>query len=192
MSLEFRDGGWQRMCPGCGTRGCRCKWNAGALYLSCKACDSTFCMRPDTRSEDWGVWVRRLADPDCVHHWRRDDDASQSGGSGTGVCGTEKPRGESVPIGGSLCEGPRSGGASIGDSGRSDALDRSLQASRRQASESLDRSAEIRADRTSLLRPLWIGSVEITAEGGRSVDLTIILVAVLLLAFLTGLGVGRL
>jgi hypothetical protein len=39
---------------------------------------------------------------------------------------------------------------------------------------------------------VWIGSREVTAEGGRPVDLTIILVAVLLLAFLTGLGVGRL
>jgi predicted secreted protein len=56
----------------------------------------------------------------------------------------------------------------------------------------LDRSAEVRTDRTHVLRSVWIGSAEVTAEGGRPVDLTIILVAVLLLAFLTGLGVGRL
>ncbi|CAE6753636.1 conserved hypothetical protein [Nitrospira defluvii] len=192
MSLQFRDGGWQRMCPGCGARGCRCKWEQGALYLSCRECDSEFCFIPKVRSEGRGVWVRRLADPSSIHHSGGHEDASQSRGGGAGVCGTEKSGGESVPIGGSLCEGPRSGGASIGDSGRSDALDRSLQASRGQASESLDRSAEIRTDRTGLLRPIWIGSFEITAEGGRPVDLTIILVAVLLLAFLTGLGVGRL
>ena len=84
------------------------------------------------------------------------------------------------------------GGASIGDSGRSDALDRGVQASRGQASESLDRSPEVRPDRTGLLRSVRVGSLEITAEGGRPMDLTIIVVAVLLLAFLTGLGVGRL
>jgi hypothetical protein len=61
-----------------------------------------------------------------------------------------------------------------------------------QTGQGLDRSAEVRTDRTHVLRSHCLGSAEVTAEGGRPVDLTIILVAVLLLAFLTGLGVGRL
>ncbi len=94
--------------------------------------------------------------------------------------------GGGLPIGGLLCEGPRSGGASIGDSGRSDALiDVCKQAEGKQA-KCVDRSAEVRTDGRRLLRFVRIGSLEITAEGGRPVDLTIILVAVLLLAFLAG------
>jgi hypothetical protein len=61
-----------------------------------------------------------------------------------------------------------------------------------QAGARLHRSAEVRTDGSRVLRFVGLGSAEVTAEGGRPVDLTIILVAVLLLAFLTGLGVGRL
>src|SRR5574340_23995 len=186
MSLEFHNGSWRRMCPGCGTRGCRCKWRQGALYLSCMACDSEFCLKLKARSEGRGVWVRRLADSKFTHYSGGLDDASQSGGRSAGLCGTEEPGRQGLQIGGFLCEGQRSGGAALGDSGGSDAVDRGLQASRRETGPCVDRSAEVRTDRARVLRFVWIGNPEVTAGGGRPVDLTMILVAVLLLAFLTG------
>ena len=71
MSLEFHNGAWRQVCPGCHRRGCACEWRKGALYLTCEGCDSVFCMRPDIQSHDWSVWVRRLADPDSIHHCLR-------------------------------------------------------------------------------------------------------------------------
>jgi hypothetical protein len=65
------------------------------------------------------------------------------------------------------------------------------QAEGKQARASIE-VRKVRTDGSGLLRSVGLGSAEVTAEGGRPVDLTIILVAVLLLAFLTGLGVGRL
>jgi hypothetical protein len=114
MSLEFHNGSWRRMCPGCGTRGCRCKWVQGALYLSCTACDSEFCLRPKARSEGRGVWVRRLADSKFTHYSGGLDDASQSGGCRAGLCGTEEPGRQGLQIGGFLCEGQRSGVLRLG------------------------------------------------------------------------------
>ena len=37
------------MCPGCGARGCGCRWSNGALVLSCEACESEFTFLPKTR-----------------------------------------------------------------------------------------------------------------------------------------------
>ncbi len=63
MSLRFHNGGWRRGCPGCGAHGCRCRWIAGELFLSCTECDSEFQFVPKARSSGRGVWVRRVADP---------------------------------------------------------------------------------------------------------------------------------
>ena len=38
------------MCPGCGARGCGCRWSNGRLVLSCEACESEFTFLPHTRS----------------------------------------------------------------------------------------------------------------------------------------------
>lgn len=38
------------MCPGCGARGCGCRWEHGALVLTCQACKSAFTYIPHTRS----------------------------------------------------------------------------------------------------------------------------------------------
>ena len=54
------------MCPGCGARGCRCKWEQGALYLSVGNAIRNFASLPKVRSEGRGVWVRRLADPNSI------------------------------------------------------------------------------------------------------------------------------
>ncbi len=65
MSLEFHNGEWRQMCPGCGARGCPCKWEQGALYLSCTNCDSEFCFRPKARSEGRGGVGQALGWPEC-------------------------------------------------------------------------------------------------------------------------------
>ena len=51
------------MCPGCGARGCGCRWEQGALVLTCQECDSEFRFLPKTRSIGRGHWVRQSADP---------------------------------------------------------------------------------------------------------------------------------
>ena len=38
------------MCPGCGARGCGCRWIHGALVLTCCDCDSEFTFLLKTRS----------------------------------------------------------------------------------------------------------------------------------------------
>ena len=38
------------MCPGCGARGCGCRWSNGALVLTCRNCESEFTFLPHTRS----------------------------------------------------------------------------------------------------------------------------------------------
>lgn len=38
------------MCPGCGARGCGCRWISGALVLSCEECKSEFTFLPKSRS----------------------------------------------------------------------------------------------------------------------------------------------
>jgi hypothetical protein len=38
------------MCPGCGARGCGCRWINGALVLTCEECESEFTCNPNTRS----------------------------------------------------------------------------------------------------------------------------------------------
>lgn len=38
------------MCPGCGAKGCGCRWFNGALVLTCGDCDSEFTFLSKTRS----------------------------------------------------------------------------------------------------------------------------------------------
>ena len=38
------------MCPGCGARGCGCRWEQGALVLTCRQCETKFTFIPHTRS----------------------------------------------------------------------------------------------------------------------------------------------
>ena len=38
------------MCPGCGAKGCGCRWSNGALVLSCEKCASEFTFLTKTRS----------------------------------------------------------------------------------------------------------------------------------------------
>lgn len=38
------------MCPGCGAKGCGCRWSNGALVLTCQNCDSEFTFLSKTRS----------------------------------------------------------------------------------------------------------------------------------------------
>lgn len=37
------------MCPGCGARGCGCRWEQGALVLTCQECKTEFEVIPHTR-----------------------------------------------------------------------------------------------------------------------------------------------
>jgi phage replication initiation protein len=157
MSLDFITGSWRRMCPGCGAGGCRCKWVKGALYLSCTACDSEFCLAAKSPVAKAGAcgsgaWLIR----NSLTIQEVSTMQVKAEGAVQGYVERRSREGQGLQIGGFLCEGQRSGGAAIGDSGRSDALDRGLQAGRRQAGESVDRSAEVRTDRTGLLRSVGL------------------------------------
>ena len=71
MSLEFHNGGLAtHVSRDVAPWGDRCQMGTRARSLSelYQECDSEFSISPNTRSEGWGVWVRRLADPGGVQH----------------------------------------------------------------------------------------------------------------------------
>ena len=51
------------MCPGCGARGCGCRWEQGALVLACQKCKTEFTFLSKTRSLGRGHRVRNVSDP---------------------------------------------------------------------------------------------------------------------------------
>ena len=51
------------MCPGCGARGCGCRWEQGALVLTCQECKTEFTLLLKTRSIGRGHRVRNFSDP---------------------------------------------------------------------------------------------------------------------------------
>ena len=51
------------MCPGCGARGCGCRWEQGALVLACQECKTEFTLLLKTRSRGRGHRVRNVSDP---------------------------------------------------------------------------------------------------------------------------------
>jgi hypothetical protein len=151
-----------------------------------------FSMLPKVRLAGRGVWVRRRADPRVFSQQEGRTMQVKAEGAVQGYVERRSREGKVFRSVDLYVKGKDPGVLRLGiPEDQMPLIEACKQAEGKQARASIEvrkfeQTGRVFFDLSAL------GSVEVTAEGGRPVDLTIILVAVLLLAFLTGLGVGRL